>query len=220
MDRTIAITGDPHIGVFCRVFEEIAVMPPEAPVEFRDRVVEAFDVEPVVTSLQESSLIGPLLCGNRKGLVVSGSISGAEKKVLTDHSDVFLLSGPMNAAGNVILANDSFAVFHPGMPAAQAREVQEFLGVPATHLTFGGIGTVGMAAVATNRGVVINPRSTPQEIASLQSLTDLPVGKGSVNMGSGLVGAGLLANSRGYLAGIETSGYELGRIEDIFGFLE
>jgi len=33
-----------------------------------------------------------------------------------------------------------------------------------------------------------------------------------------MVGTGLVANTRGYLAGIETSGYELGRIEDIFGF--
>jgi translation initiation factor 6 len=39
-------------------------------------------------------------------------------------------------------------------------------------------------------------------------------------MGSGLVGTGLLANRNGYLAGTGTSGYELGRIEDIFGFLE
>ncbi|HPM62781.1 MAG TPA: translation initiation factor 6, partial [Methanoregulaceae archaeon] len=47
-----------------------------------------------------------------------------------------------------------------------------------------------------------------------------PIGTGSVNMGSGLVGTGLIANARGYVAGLETTGFELGRIEDIFGFLE
>ncbi|OYV09323.1 MAG: translation initiation factor 6 [Methanosaeta sp. NSP1] len=47
----------------------------------------------------------------------------------------------------------------------------------------------------------------------------LPIDVGTVNMGSPLVGSGLLANSKGYLAGFETSGPELGRIEDALGFL-
>jgi translation initiation factor 6 len=38
-------------------------------------------------------------------------------------------------------------------------------------------------------------------------------------MGSGLVGSGLIANSHGYLAGAATSGFELGRIEEVFGFV-
>jgi translation initiation factor 6 len=38
-------------------------------------------------------------------------------------------------------------------------------------------------------------------------------------MGSGLVGAGLLANRHGYVAGLATSGFELGRVEDVFGFV-
>jgi translation initiation factor 6 len=67
---------------------------------------------------------------------------------------------------------------------------------------------------------MVHPRTTAQELAVLDGTTDLPIGTGSVNMGSGLVGTGLLANSNGYLAGNMTSGYELGRIEDIFGFLE
>ena len=48
----------------------------------------------------------------------------------------------------------------------------------------------------------------------------MPVGTGSINMGYGLIGTGLMANDTGYLAGNATSGFELGRIEDVFGFLE
>ena len=39
-------------------------------------------------------------------------------------------------------------------------------------------------------------------------------------MGGALVGTGLLVNESGYIAGNATSGFELGRIEDVFGFLE
>jgi len=77
-----------------------------------------------------------------------------------------------------------------------------------------------MAAVASARGIMVHPRTTRHELAGLESLSDLPIGTGSVNMGSGLVGTGLVANSRGYMAGLETTGFELGRIDDIFGFLE
>jgi translation initiation factor 6 len=54
----------------------------------------------------------------------------------------------------------------------------------------------------------------------LEEIARVPVGTGSINMGGALVGTGLLVNERGYLAGNATSGFELGRIEDVFGFLE
>jgi translation initiation factor 6 len=74
--------------------------------------------------------------------------------------------------------------------------------------------------VATNRGILVHPRANPAEITQLEEAVDIPIGVGTVNMGSGLVGSGLLANSRGYLAGVGTSGFELGRIEEVLGFLE
>jgi translation initiation factor 6 len=87
-------------------------------------------------------------------------------------------------------------------------------------ITFGGIKTVGMAAVATNKGIIVHPRSTRAEIERLEDAVDIPVGTGSINMGTGIIGTGLLVNMHGYLAGNATSGFELGRIEDVFGFLE
>jgi hypothetical protein len=78
----------------------------------------------------------------------------------------------------------------------------------------------GMAGVATNKGVIVHPRATERQIAQLEEVARVPVGTGSINMGGGLVGTGLLANEHGYLAGNATSGFELGRIEDVFGFLK
>ncbi len=130
------------------------------------------------------------------------------------------LSETMNAAGNVIMANDSFAAVHPDLPADIAAKIGEFLGVEVIHLTLGGVRTIGMAGVATNKGVIVHPLATAQEIARLETVAKVPVGTGTINMGSGLVGTGLLVNDTGYLAGNATSGFELGRIEDVFGFLE
>lgn len=218
MDRTVSIAGDPHIGVFTRVFEDIAVIPADAPEELEVHFREAFDLDIVRATIQGSPIIGSLLAGNSNGFVVSGLATQTELKRLGEYRELYLLGRGMNAAGNVILACDQFAAVHPEMEHHIQKEIGEFLKVPVTPLTLGDVKVVGMAAVATNSGVVINPRSTASEIATLERICELPVGKGSINMGNAMVGTGLVANTRGYLAGSETSGYELGRIEDIFAF--
>jgi len=220
MERTTSFAGDPNIGVFARVAGDIAIVPPEAPEDFRNAIREGLGVELVMTTIQGSSIVGSLLAGNSRGLVVSGLATDAELAVLEKHRKVMLLSDTMNAAGNVIMVNDTLAVVHPDLPEKIAEEIGAFLGVEVFPLTFGGVRTVGMAGVATNKGVIVHPRATEQEIARLEEITKVPVGTGTINMGSGLVGTGLLVNDTGYMAGNATSGFELGRVEDVFGFLE
>ncbi len=220
MERTITFVGDPNIGVFARVLGDIAIVPPESPEEFKTAVRDALEVTLVETTIQGSSIIGSLVAGNSRGVVVSGLASEEEIDKLAEHREVLLLNESMNAAGNVIMANDTFAAVHQDMPTELSHIIGEFLGVEVIHLTLGGVKTVGMAGVATNKGVIVHPRATERQIAMIEEIAKVPVGTGSINMGGALIGTGLLVNERGYLAGNATSGFELGRIEDVFGFLE
>jgi len=215
MDRTVSLAGDQNIGVFARAFEDIAFVPTSAPDEFTELIRDALDVDPIKINIHQSPIIGSLLSGNSHGLVVTGLIQDSELDILCDYRDVLLLDGGMNAAGNIVLANDICAAVHPEMDKEAIEEISEFLQVPVIPLTLGSVKTVGMAGVATNIGIVVSPRATPYEISALEKASDLPVGKGSINMGVSMVGTGLIANSKGYVAGSATSGYELGRIEDI-----
>lgn len=220
MERTITYAGDPNIGVFARVVGDIAIVSPEAPEEFKDAVRAALEITLVETTVQGSAIIGSLIAGNSRGLVISGLATEEEIAVLAEHREILLLSETMNAAGNVIMANDTFAAVHPDMPEAMMEAIGEFLEVEVIPLVIGGVKTVGMAGVATNKGVIVHPRATDRQIEQIEAAAGVPVGTGSVNMGSGLVGTGLLVNGTGYIAGNATSGFELGRIEDVFGFLE
>lgn len=220
MERTTTFAGDPNIGVFARVLGDIAIVPPESTEEFKNAVRDALQVKLVETTIQGSTIIGSLVAGNSTGIVVSGLATEEEIERLAEHREVLLLNESMNAAGNVIMANDTFAAVHEDMPTDLAKAIGEFLGVEVIHLTLGGVKTVGMAGVATNKGVIVHPRATERQIAMLEKVTKVPVGTGSINMGGALVGTGLLVNEKGYLAGNATSGFELGRIEDVFGFLE
>jgi len=220
MERTVTFGGDPNIGVFARVVGDIAIVPPDAPEDFKEAVKAALGVTLVETTVQGSAIIGSLVAGNSRGIVVSGLATEDEVGILSKHREVLLLNDTMNAAGNVIMANDTFAAVHPDMPSGMMHAIGEFLGVEVITLVLGGVKTVGMAGVATNKGVILHPRATDQQIARVEAAAKVPVGTGSINMGSGLVGTGLLVNEKGYLAGNATSGFELGRIEDVFGFLE
>jgi translation initiation factor 6 len=220
MERTITFAGDPNIGVFARVVGSIAIVPPDAPEDFKAAVRQALNIELVETTVQGSAIIGSLVAGNSRGLVISGLATEAEIEILSEHREVLLLNESMNAAGNVIMANDTFAAVHQDMPNDLAEAIGEFLGVEVIHLTLGGVKTVGMAGVATNKGIIVHPRATERQIAQLEEIAKIPVGTGSINMGGALIGTGLLVNENGYIAGNATSGFELGRIEDVFGFLE
>jgi translation initiation factor 6 len=51
-------------------------------------------------------------------------------------------------------------------------------------------------------------------------LFKIPADVGTVNNGTQLVGACAVANSKGVMVGLNTTGPELARIEEAFGFLE
>lgn len=218
-DRRVLIAGSPLLGVFARCLENALIVPYEADEKSLRMLEEGLGLSPTQMTIAESSVIGSLLCGNSKGFIVSAYATEREMSQLSSMGSVARLPGKMSAAGNVILANDTAALVHPGLSGRAVERIAETLGVDVRAGTIGGLKTVGMTAVATNQGILAHPRISEAEIAVLEDLFGLPVDVGTVNFGSPLVGSGLLANSHGYMAGLETTGPELGRIEDALGFI-
>ena len=129
------------------------------------------------------------------------------------------LEGIFTALGNNILVNDTAALVNPNMTDSAVEKIGNFFDVDVHKGTIGGLKTVGMAACATNKGILVNPKASKFELERLDEIFGLPVDIGTVNLGSPQVGSGLLANSKGYVVGRETTGHEMGRIEDALGFL-
>ena len=77
-----------------------------------------------------------------------------------------------------------------------------------------GIKTVGMAAVATNKGLLCHPKIKEKEKEKLETIFDVPVMIGTVCHGTPNIGAGVVANNHGAITGSHTTGIELGRIEE------
>ena len=217
--KRIKIAGSSLLGVFARCTDDVVLLPAQVGSEDLATIEKGLGVSAVRVPSGIGSVIGSLIAANKKGFVVSRHAEVEDLKILRQHGKVTRLPARINAAGNVILANDSAALVHPALPSRACQAIEETLGVRVQKGTIGGLKTVGMAGVATNKGLLVHPRVSEQEIAVLDELFELPVDVGTVNLGSPLVGSGLLANSFGYFAGDETTGPELGRIEDALDFL-
>ena len=219
MKRKLSISGSTVLGVFAACTDELVFVPGDTPPETIKDIEESLGAVAVSSSVGGSSIVGSLVRGNSRGVVVAGLIYDKELRTLRKHTKAAKLTGELNAAGNLILANDTAAIVHPDLSDKSVGIIKKALGVDVKRGTIGGLKTVGMAGIATNKGVLVHPKSTPSEIGVIEELFNLPVDIGTVNFGSPLVGSGILANSKGYVVGEETTGPEISRIEDALGYL-
>lgn len=219
MKRKLNILGSPVLGVFASCNDELVFVPHDASSDTVKDLEESLGVVACRTSVSGSSVVGSLMCSNNNGVIVAGFILEKEIRAIRKHIKAARLTEELNAAGNLILANDTSALVNPDLSNKTIKMIEKTLGVEVKRGTLGGLKTVGMAGIASNKGVLVHPKSSPAEIALVEELFKLPVDIGTVNFGSPLVGSGILGNSKGYIVGLDTTGPEISRIEDALGYL-
>lgn len=217
-----AFAGSAYVGVYARATDEYVLVRPDVEADLRADLGDELDVPVVETTIDGSGTVGALATGNENGLLTTSRITETERDRIEDATgtQVAELPGRINAAGNVVLANDYGAFVHPDLPREALNVVKDCLDVPVERGQLGGVHTVGTAAVATNRGVLCHPKSTDDELDVIEAGLDVPADIGTINYGGPLVGSGLLANDHGYVVGQDTTGPELGRIEDALEYIE
>jgi len=217
-----AFSGSPYVGVFARATDSLVLVRPDLATDVYDDLERELEVPVVPTNIGGSATVGALATGNGNGLLVSSRVLDAEEERVTEAVDVSIgeLPGRINAAGNVVVANDTGAFVHPDLSDTAVQAVEDALDVPATKGTLAGTNTVGTAAVATNDGVLCHPKSTDGELDRIEDALGVPADIGTINYGAPLVGSGLVANDYDYVVGKDTTGPELGRIEDALGFID
>jgi translation initiation factor 6 len=208
------INGNPFIGVYCHANEEIAIVPSELSKSGISKIEECLDVEVIKTSIAGSSIIGVLVCSNSHGMVVTNFIEERELETLSDRYNIMLITDVLNAVGNNILVNDRYALVHPEIKNETIKEMEDTLDVEVIRGTIANVKTVGAAGVVTNRGLLCHPHASKSEISDLGNRFQVNSEIGTANYGTPLVGACIIANSKGAVVGQTTTPIELGRIEE------
>ena len=205
--------GNPFLGVYGIANDEHVLLASSVPAKQCKEIARILGCEAVQGTLSGTSVIGSLVAGNSRSVLVTALASDAEVARIAAFRPT-RLEHRLNAVGNNVLCNDFGAVVHPEYDAEALRAIEAALGVPAVRGTVAGMKTVGSAAVATAKGVLCHPHLTEEEQAVLEGALRVPVATSTANYGTPQVGACLLANSRGAVVGSRTTAIELGRIQE------
>lgn len=217
MTRT-SVMGSPNIGVFARATDSYAIFPEGIPERKLERVSRILEVKIVSLDLGYSKLIGVLSAANSKGLLLPHYVTGEEEKFLRKSLGVEVerLKSKYTSAGNLVLANDVGAVVSPLLGRLELITVEDVLGVEAVHGSVAGIPLPGSMAAATNRGAMLHPQASDEELKLVAEVLKVRVGVGTVNGGVSYVSSGIVGNSHAVLVGSLTTGPELMTISTIF----
>jgi translation initiation factor 6 len=211
---------NPNLGVFCRVNDKVGFIRKGLSKKIKSKIIETLDIELIELNIADATIVGSLLAINSKGAVICDL---AEKEVIdiveSAGFKTCVIDDKINAAGNDILVNDKGCLVHPDLKESSINKIKESMGVSVSRGTIAGLSTVGMCAVVTNKGCLCHPKATEEEKNILKKVFDIPVMIGTVNHGSPIIGSGLVANIKGAIIGSETTGIEMGRIEEALGFL-
>jgi translation initiation factor 6 len=217
----IDFSGNPNIGVYAFATEDHALVPVGLPPRTKRVIERTLRVTVVEAKILQTTLLGILMAGNSSGVIVPYLASDGEIELIHNTLGVRVsrLSTNLTALGNIILANDNGAVVHPKLREVTVKSIESMLGVKVVQSRVGGSGLVGSSAVATNKGALVSPNATDEELDLFANTLGVPTSVGTVNRGVPYVKSGLIVNSKGAIAGDATTGPETDRIEEAMGFI-
>lgn len=180
----------------------------------------ADDIPVVHTSVADCRFVGRVTVGNKNGLLLPNTTTDKElqhiRNSLPDSVRVKRVEERLSALGNVISCNDHVALVHPDLDRETEEIVADTLGVEVFRQTVAGNALVGSYCVFTNQGGLVHPKTSLEDLEELSSLLQVPLVAGTVNRGSDVLGAGLVANDWSAFCGLDTTSTELSVIESIY----
>lgn len=176
---------------------------------------------PVVHStISNTKIVGAMMAGNSKGLLVPSVINDNElqhlRNSLPDSVRIRKLDDRISALGNCISCNDYVALVHPEFDRESEELIADILGVEVFKTTVAGNALVGTYSVLNNMGGIVHPATTMEEFEELANLTQVQIGAATVNRGSELLGSGVVVNDWIAYCGSECTSAEIDNIEKIF----
>merc|ERR1711937_1118433 len=157
--------------------------------------------------------VGRTTVGNVRGLLIPNTATDQElqhlRNSLPDAVVVQRIEERLSALGNVIATNDHVALIHPDTDRETEDIISDVLGVEVFRQTVGGQALVGSYSKFTNRGGMVHPRTTVEDIQELSWLLQVPLVAGTVNRGADVLGAGMAVNDWSAFVGLDTTGTEI-----------
>ncbi|MBU7013414.1 MAG: translation initiation factor IF-6 [Theionarchaea archaeon] len=203
--------GISFIGVYGLCTDTITLIRPDLGKKL-STVERVLNTPVLETTIGRSYLIGVFATGNSTCLVVPYFAEPTEVESVEAHVTCAVYPEKFTALGNLVLANDKACIVSPVL---DAEFFQDALGTEVVRAQLGEFLTVGSVGVVTNKAGVLHPQLSDEDIEFVEDVLQISCERATANRGVGYLRLCLLANTKGILAGRETTGPELVRIEDI-----
>ena len=182
-------------------------------------ISEALGTKFEVITIGGSSVLGTLIAMNNKGVLVSKLITSLELEKLEEITatlalNLGVLSERSNAIGNNFLLNDSGGFCNERLSKQSKVEAEKIFEIAITSQSINGMDTLGMIGSVNTKGGLCHPEISDNEKEVMEKVLKVPVMEGTVNFGMPLVGAGVISSSKGAICGRQSTGVELGRVEE------
>ena len=220
MNRTTYF-GNPWIGMFIKTNDNTTMLPVDSMKKLADVVTANLKTDIVKVSIGDSNLLGVYMSMNSNGIVLPNVMRKEEvENIKKSGLNIYVSPEKHNAHGNNIAVNDKGGIANPHISKKEIKKMGDVLGVELVPTTVAGYSTVGSACIAKNTGFLAHYKTSEDEMAVLKDALKVYGSKGTVNTGTGFVSYGIIVNNNGYVAGDQTTAFELGRLEEALGLIK
>jgi translation initiation factor 6 len=173
------------------------------------KIEEVLSVPVYELTINSSPLIGVYCCGNEDVLLIPEIIKENEEEELRKFKINYVkVKTKFVALGNNLVIFKNKCLVNP-----ETEKNFELYGFDVQRLDVNGKKVVGSCIIINKNGCLVSSDFENEDVEKIEKIFNMKSEIGSVNKGNTYVRSGIIANSKGYIVGNDTTGAEILRIE-------
>ena len=210
------LNASPFVGVFGILTDKIFLVPTTILEKELRGLADLTGAEVIKANIANSALLGVLGVGVKNKIALSDLALQKEVDALEKAGLKAKTIPGVTALGNLVTVTGKGGAASLVLSKAQVSEIESFFGINISRQRVAGSDIVGSSVVANSRGFIVHPQVSREEFDGLKQAFKTGGIPTSANYGDRFVGNSVLANSSSAIAGQNTTGHELIRIEEAF----
>jgi translation initiation factor 6 len=208
--------GDPNIGLYGFATDTYYFLGLEPQKKILQKINATLKTEIIISTIFGIELSSLFSTGNSNGIILPKVIDDFELKNLKKLDlNLRVIESKETALGNLILCNDKGCLIASSLKKYK-KEISDTLGCEVEIGKIAGLDIVGSCAVTNNIGCLCHREAKEEEIKKIEEILKVRVDVGSVSYGSPFIKSGIIVNSKGVVFSEQTTGAEMGRINEVF----
>jgi translation initiation factor 6 len=207
--------GDSNVGMYGFATDSYCLMGIDSS-RILQKIRETLKTEVITSTVAGTDLASLFAAGNSNGILLPRIVEDFEiRKLKKLGLNYKILESRETALGNLVLCNDKGCLISRYLRNYKG-EISDVLGCEVETVKIADLDIVGSCAVASNTGCLCHMEAKEEELKRIEEILKVRVDVGSVGYGSPYVKSGLIVNSNGVIFSEQSTGAEMGRIDEVF----